>query len=358
MFLTPFHKTMPDGANFEHFRMNKQKCYGEQPSCGRCSEKGRLCQYGNTEYEDTAQRADAFNEWRRQQAYARAASAPQHRPLQPRSKGSVKPLRKLAAAPVSSPSFPEQINQTQFDPVQSTANLLGSDRFTETRYTLSNYTNTPTDYTSNIYSPAVYTPSSYTSTYHAPTYHAPTYHAPAYDAPAYDAPTYHTPTQTTPAQLDLAQIGQNQFDPNGFGETLGNWDLKPERTSQYPRLESLPDELFQYPQESPFAQREISQLPSGPLQYDQAFDSTYGAPIVQPDWNTSYVNYQNMVRPSVPIWSETDMPAQSVPWSEPMSNDFGLGSINLAHIAQTPAEYSHHVEQERSLGYIDAASRR
>ena len=58
-----------------------------------------------------------------------------------------------------------------------------------------------------------------------------------------------------------------------------------------------------------------------------------------------------MNRPSVPTWSESGLPARSVPWSEPVFDDFGLGSMNNA---QTPAESSHHVERARSLASMAA----
>ncbi|KAM0794330.1 hypothetical protein BDR22DRAFT_827038 [Usnea florida] len=338
----PVKKTVKACSNC---RRNKLKCGGEQPSCGRCSGKGQLCHYGNTDYMEVVQRADAVNEWRRQEAYERAASAPRHRRLKSRALG---PFRKLAPAPVVSPPHTGQGIQTQTDPVQSTADLVGLDQFTSTPYTPTAFT--PSNYTLAENTPADYTPADCTAASYIPTTYIPTTYTQTSYTPTNYTPTQFTSSQLGPTQLGPGQIGQTQFDPTQFGTTLGNWDPSLQRTPQYPWMESLPDEQFHHPQESPFAQREITQLPSGPLQYGQAFDSTYGPPTVQPDWIPPYGDYENMVHPSAPIWSETGLPAQSVPWSEPVSNDFGLGSTN---IAQTPAESSDHVDWERSLGYIE-----
>ena len=350
-FLTPFHRVILDRVNFERFRDDKLKCGGEKPSCGRCSGKGKFCRYGCTEKEETVQRVAAIYARREEYALGIAASAPEPRSLQPRLEGPITALGELAAAPVLSPPYPEQINQSYFQPVQSTADLWGSDRFTATQCTPSNYTPTdcaPTDYTPTYYTPNIYTSIYQTPSYQTPSYQTPSYQTPNYQTPNYQTPSYPTPTQVAPIQLDPAQIGQNQFDPNNIDGTLGNWTPTPNFTPQYSPLESLPDEWFQHPQESQFAPREVSQLPSGPLQFREGLGFTNGAQTDQPDRDLPYLNHSSPVYPNVPAgaaWSNSDFPAQGTPrWPD----NFGLESMDNA---QMP---SPHVERVRSLADIPA----
>ena len=277
---------------------------------------------------------NAVAKYRREQEKAskEAGPAPPHRHLQP-----LTALRKLAAAPVLSPPLPEQVTESQFEPVRLSANVFGSDRYTPTA-------DTPTADTPTADTPTAYTPTAYTPAPYAPTQYAPTQYA-----PTQDTPTQYAPIQYTPAHYAPTRFSQNQFDPNHIDGTLGHWNPGTNYSLQYLHLENLPDEQFHHPRESRVSQREFSQVPSGPLQCHEGFGPTDDALMVQPDWDTPYVDHQNLDGPSEPIWSEIGFPARSVPWSSPVSNDFGLGSMDNA---QTLAESSHHVEQARSLGYM------
>ena len=327
MYLTPFHKTILDRANFERFRRSKVKCGGERPSCDRCSGRRQSCHYARTTKQEDAQRAAAEDARRHTEAIERVAFAPRFRNIRSRPVNPATALGELAAVPILPPPHPGPINQNNMNPVQSNADLLDQNQYDPSQLTRSQPTRS--QLTPNQYDPIQSNPSQFAR------------------------------RQSDATQFDPIHFDQNQFDPNHIDEILGDRNPRLNKSSQYRQdadstfegLGSPPNEQLQFPRGSQFAQRDYSQLPSGPSQYRGAFDCSNSAPIVQPDGIQPYVNYPSIVYPNVPAWSawsNSVLPAQSVPrWP----NDFGLESTNHA---QTPAESSQHVKRAESLAYITA----
>ena len=347
MVLTPFHKIILDPAKSEPSRRTKVRCGGEQPSCGRCIGKGQFCRYDWTENEEAVQRAAAEHAGRQREAFENAASAPYHRYVQPRPEGPVTEFGEPAAAPISPPPHPEQINRSQIDPVESSADFS---QYTPTLYTATQ--NSPTPFTSTLY----------------------------------------TPSQLNANQFAPSRFGQKQFGPNHFGETLGSWNPRPTESSQYSQgadlmsngLEDQLDEASQYSQQCQLArtnytQPQYGQLPNNtqpqygqlpyytqpqygqlpyntqPLYeqppYNRELDFAAGSSTDQFGGISRYPRASNMVYDGAATWQDTYLPNQ---YQAGMGSMFvGLPAGN-SYNAQTPMESGLHIERARTPAYIAA----